>query len=201
MQGADSGRGRLRQGPSLVLENAAAAGNDMSTLRCVRSACRLASCAGALAHQGLRGGQTIICRARCDPCQASRAPARPRARHLTSSTPTPIPSWSRPVFDGSLADAEVRQPQIMSPALQLFGAGREQRIYALPPYTRVVSLDFDDHPFARTRFEQPALCGARETYPMRSSPTIGVGACSCVRIRTIAGTPDGCPSEADDERR
>ena len=34
-----------------------------------------------------------------------------------------------------------------SPALQLFGAGREKRIYALPPFTDVVSLDFEDHPF------------------------------------------------------
>ena len=36
------------------------------------------------------------------------------------------------------------------PALQLFGAGREKRIYAIPPHTRVVSLDFEDHPFERT---------------------------------------------------
>jgi alpha-D-ribose 1-methylphosphonate 5-phosphate C-P lyase len=36
-----------------------------------------------------------------------------------------------------------------SPALQLFGAGREKRIYAIPPYTPVVSLDFEDHPFER----------------------------------------------------
>ena len=77
-------------------------------------------------------------------------PAMVEARYLMDPSPTPK-------FDN---------PKIhMSPALQLFGAGREQRIYALPPYTRVVSLDFDDHPFARTRFEQPcALCGARETY-------------------------------------
>ena len=46
-----------------------------------------------------------------------------------------------------------------------FGAGREQRIYALPPYTRVVSLDFEDHPFERTRFDKPcALCGATGVY-------------------------------------
>jgi alpha-D-ribose 1-methylphosphonate 5-phosphate C-P lyase len=53
----------------------------------------------------------------------------------------------------------------MSPALQLFGAGREKRIYAVPPYTRVVSLDFDDHPFEVQKFEKPcALCGARNVY-------------------------------------
>ena len=53
----------------------------------------------------------------------------------------------------------------MSPALQLFGAGREKRIYALPPFTKVVSLDFEDHPFERTKFDAPcALCGATDTY-------------------------------------
>lgn len=32
-------------------------------------------------------------------------------------------------------------------ALQLFGAGREKRIYAVPPFTRVESFDFDDYLF------------------------------------------------------
>jgi len=48
--------------------------------------------------------------------------------------PSPIPKFDNPKMSGC-------------PAIQLFGAGREQRIYALPPYTRVVSLDFEDHPF------------------------------------------------------
>jgi alpha-D-ribose 1-methylphosphonate 5-phosphate C-P lyase len=53
----------------------------------------------------------------------------------------------------------------MSEALQLFGAGREKRIYAVPPYTEVVSLDFEDHPFERTRFDKPcALCSATGVY-------------------------------------
>jgi alpha-D-ribose 1-methylphosphonate 5-phosphate C-P lyase len=38
--------------------------------------------------------------------------------------------------DGPLADPEIRQPQAGMAAIQLFGAGREQRIYAVPPYTR-----------------------------------------------------------------
>ncbi len=51
------------------------------------------------------------------------------------------------------------------PALQLFGAGREQRIYAPPTQTHVVSLDFEDHPFERTRFDRPCgLCGATGVY-------------------------------------
>jgi len=66
--------------------------------------------------------------------------------------PSPIPKFDNPKMD-------------KCPALQLFGAGREQRIYALPPFTRVESLDFEDHPFERTRFDQPcALCGAEGVY-------------------------------------
>jgi alpha-D-ribose 1-methylphosphonate 5-phosphate C-P lyase len=66
--------------------------------------------------------------------------------------PSPIPKFDNP----KLSD---------SPALQLFGAGREQRIYALPPYTQVVSLDFEDHPFVPTKAAQDcALCGAQESY-------------------------------------
>ncbi|MFX7768406.1 alpha-D-ribose 1-methylphosphonate 5-phosphate C-P-lyase PhnJ, partial [Acinetobacter baumannii] len=50
-------------------------------------------------------------------------------------------------------------------ALQLFGAGREKRIYAVPPFSSVVSLDFEDHPFEPTKFDRPCdLCGARHTY-------------------------------------
>jgi alpha-D-ribose 1-methylphosphonate 5-phosphate C-P lyase len=65
--------------------------------------------------------------------------------------PSPIPK-----FDN---------PKLESAALQLFGAGREQRIYALPPYTRAVSLDFDDYPFEPTRANQTcALCGSTESY-------------------------------------
>ncbi|MCB1475077.1 MAG: alpha-D-ribose 1-methylphosphonate 5-phosphate C-P-lyase PhnJ [Rhodobiaceae bacterium] len=50
-------------------------------------------------------------------------------------------------------------------ALQLFGAGREKRIYAIPPHTEVVSLDFDDHPFSIQQWDRPCeLCGARDSY-------------------------------------
>ncbi len=53
----------------------------------------------------------------------------------------------------------------MMPALQLFGAGREKRIYAVPPYTSVRSLDFDDHPFRATRAPHACgLCGATDSY-------------------------------------
>ena len=62
--------------------------------------------------------------------------------------PSPTPKFDNPKMDNC-------------PALQLFGAGREKRIYALPPYTRVVSLDFDDHPFEPTPITGKCeLCGA-----------------------------------------
>ena len=66
--------------------------------------------------------------------------------------PSPIPKFDNPKLDNM-------------PAIQLFGAGREQRIYALPPYTDVVSLDFDDHPFKATKADYPCgLCGAEDSY-------------------------------------
>ncbi|GAB3626568.1 carbon-phosphorus lyase [Pandoraea terrae] len=71
-------------------------------------------------------------------------------RYLTS--PSPIPKFDNPKLH-------------MNPALQLFGAGRERRLYAIPPYTRVESLDFDDHPFEIQRWEhQCALCGAADSF-------------------------------------
>lgn len=66
--------------------------------------------------------------------------------------PSPIPKFDNP----KLGDCA---------ALQLFGAGREQRIYALPPYTKVVSLDFDDHPFDPSKADHPCgLCGSVNSY-------------------------------------
>ena len=53
--------------------------------------------------------------------------------------PSPIPRFDNPKMNGS-------------PALMLFGAGREKKIYAVPPYTKVVSLAFDDYLFQRERF-------------------------------------------------
>lgn len=52
-----------------------------------------------------------------------------------------------------------------SPTLFLFGAGREQRIYAIPPWTDVVPLDFEDYPFEIERAPRPcALCGSEESF-------------------------------------
>ena len=66
--------------------------------------------------------------------------------------PSPIPKFDNPKLD-------------MSPALMLFGAGREKRIYAVPPYTSVKSLDFEDHPFTvETWSGTCALCGSANSY-------------------------------------
>lgn len=71
-------------------------------------------------------------------------------RYLTS--PSPIPAFDNPKLHRMAA-------------LQLFGAGREKRIYAIPPYTEVRSLDFEDHPFRPHRADGAcALCGSRESY-------------------------------------
>lgn len=67
-------------------------------------------------------------------------------------SPSPIPKFDNPKLG-------------RSPALQLFGAGREKRIYAIPPWTEVKSLDFDDHPFEVQRWDEPcALCASTESY-------------------------------------
>lgn len=66
--------------------------------------------------------------------------------------PSPIPKFDNPKMH-------------MNPALQLFGAGREKKIYAIPPYTRVESLAFDDHPFEVQRWTAPCeLCGATDSF-------------------------------------
>ena len=50
--------------------------------------------------------------------------------------------------------------------LTLLGAGREKKIYAVPPHTDVKPLDFDDYPFRLESFEgrRCRLCGAQDTY-------------------------------------
>ncbi|WP_459618277.1 alpha-D-ribose 1-methylphosphonate 5-phosphate C-P-lyase PhnJ [Bordetella sp. 2513F-2] len=66
--------------------------------------------------------------------------------------PSPIPKFDNPKLDAS-------------PALMLFGAGREKRVYAVPPYTRVASLDFEDHPFEVQRWSECCdLCGSNESF-------------------------------------
>jgi alpha-D-ribose 1-methylphosphonate 5-phosphate C-P lyase len=67
--------------------------------------------------------------------------------------PTPIPRWDVPRLN-------------MADTLFLFGAGREKRIYAVPPYTTVVPLEFEDFRFEIEDFGEARclLCGAADTF-------------------------------------
>jgi alpha-D-ribose 1-methylphosphonate 5-phosphate C-P lyase len=77
-------------------------------------------------------------------------PVMVNGRYLMA--PSPIPKFDNPKLH-------------MNPALQLFGAGREKRIYAVPPYTPVESLAFDDHPFEVQKWDAAcALCGATNSF-------------------------------------
>lgn len=72
--------------------------------------------------------------------------------HRYLMSPSPIPRFDNPKLNHSQA-------------LQLFGAGREKRIYAIPPYTSVKSLDFEDHPFSVEQWNKACeLCGSTESY-------------------------------------
>jgi alpha-D-ribose 1-methylphosphonate 5-phosphate C-P lyase len=82
---------------------------------------------------------------------ASEYPCMVEGRYLMN--PSPIPKFDNP----KLCDAE---------CLYLFGAGREKKIYAIPPHTEVISLSFDDIPFETESFrgKKCCLCGSEDTY-------------------------------------
>ncbi len=67
--------------------------------------------------------------------------------------PSPIPRFDNPKLNFSRGTI-------------LLGAGREKKIYAVPPFTPVVSLAFDDFPFRVESFEgkQCRLCGATRVF-------------------------------------
>jgi len=67
--------------------------------------------------------------------------------------PSPIPRYDIPKLNNN-------------ESLLLFGAGREKKIYAIPPYTNVEPLQFDDVPFSYEKFEgeKCARCGAEGVY-------------------------------------
>jgi alpha-D-ribose 1-methylphosphonate 5-phosphate C-P lyase len=78
-------------------------------------------------------------------------PAVVNSRYLMS--PSPIPRFDNPKLH--LADC-----------LFLFGAGREKRVYAIPPHTPVASLAFEDYPFRAEAFpgRRCERCGSGDTY-------------------------------------
>lgn len=66
--------------------------------------------------------------------------------------PSPIPKYDNPKMK-------------YSDALILLGAGREKKIYAVPPYTKVDSLAFDDYPFEVETFENACIhCGSNHSF-------------------------------------
>ncbi|MBN1850657.1 MAG: alpha-D-ribose 1-methylphosphonate 5-phosphate C-P-lyase PhnJ [Deltaproteobacteria bacterium] len=67
--------------------------------------------------------------------------------------PSPIPRWDNPRLH-------------MAEGLYLFGAGREKRIYAVPPYTSVKSIEFEDYKFRVEDFGGVACsrCGRTNTF-------------------------------------
>ncbi|KTQ97949.1 carbon-phosphorus lyase [Aureimonas ureilytica] len=88
-----------------------------------------------------------------------------RHGHIATTYAYPVKVEGRYVMDPSPIPKFDNPKMHRSPALQLFGAGREKRIYALPPFTDVRSLDFEDHPFAIQRFETCcSLCAATGVY-------------------------------------
>ncbi|WP_417692098.1 alpha-D-ribose 1-methylphosphonate 5-phosphate C-P-lyase PhnJ [Roseibium sp.] len=88
-----------------------------------------------------------------------------RNGHIATTYAYPVEVNDRYVMDPSPTPKFDNPKMHEMAALQLFGAGREKRIYAIPPHTKVKSLDFDDHPFEVQKFEKPCgLCGAENVY-------------------------------------
>jgi len=109
----------------------------------------------------------------------SRYPLMVNQRYIMD--PSPIPRW----------DCEKLH---MSETLYLFGAGREKRIYAVPPYTSVVPLEFDDFAFRVEDFEgkRCTACGNENAFldeMIDSASGHRVYACSdtsqCMKRRNI----------------
>ena len=78
-------------------------------------------------------------------------------RHY-AMTPSPIPRWDVPRLS-------------FSANLNLFGAGREKKIFAVPPYTEVTPLQFADKRFSVEPFTDGdgtrlacAKCGSTDSF-------------------------------------
>lgn len=86
--------------------------------------------------------------------------------HIATTFAYPLMIEGRYVMDPSPTPKFDNPKMHNMAALQLFGAGREKRIYALPPYTKAVSLDFEDHPFTVQDWPDTAcaMCAAEQVY-------------------------------------
>lgn len=77
-------------------------------------------------------------------------PVMVNERYIMS--PSPIPKFDNPKMN-------------QNAALQLFGAGREKKIYAVPPFTSVRSLSFEDHPFEIQKWNfRCEICDSAESF-------------------------------------
>ncbi len=78
--------------------------------------------------------------------QGAGYPVRINGRYIMS--PSPIPRWDVP----NLSQA---------PCLHVFSAGREKRIYCVPPWTRVEPLEFEDIKFRVEEFRDIVCAASR----------------------------------------
>ncbi|MPZ12947.1 MAG: carbon-phosphorus lyase complex subunit PhnJ [Chloroflexi bacterium] len=108
---------------------------------------------------------------------------------------SPVPRWDVPRFH-------------QADCLFLFGAGREKRIYAVPPRTDVRPLDFADYPFDVERFPQGcAICGSTTTFLDEHPAADGVArtyTCSdtaACEKRVAGGVLDPWPSFSNSRSR
>jgi len=81
----------------------------------------------------------------------ARYPVLVNGRYIMD--PSPIPRYDVPKLN-------------YAHTLYLFGAGREKRIYAVPPFTEIKPLEFEDHKFRIEDFTDKccALCGSKDTF-------------------------------------
>ncbi len=88
-----------------------------------------------------------------------------RFGHIATSYDYPVMVNNRYMMDPSPIPKFDNPKMSMMPALQLFGAGFEKRIYAVPPFTQVESLDFDDHPFEVQSWDEACtICGSDHSF-------------------------------------
>ncbi|MGW4123035.1 alpha-D-ribose 1-methylphosphonate 5-phosphate C-P-lyase PhnJ [Nocardia sp. NPDC004711] len=121
-------------------------------------------------------------------------PVLVNGRYIMS--PSPIPKWDLAKLDN--ADN-----------LTLFGAGRERRIYAVPPHTSVEPLAFDDIEFTVESVPGTcARCGSESTYLVEvPDPTGGGGRwiCSdtdwCADARAMSTSRAASHPQVHDEAR
>jgi alpha-D-ribose 1-methylphosphonate 5-phosphate C-P lyase len=82
---------------------------------------------------------------------SSQYPVMVEDRYIMA--PSPIPRYDVPRLH-------------QNETLYLFGAGREKRVYAIPPYTKVVPLQFEDYPFKTEHdpAQKCERCGSNDTF-------------------------------------